>query len=250
MFSQKQQQKIFITRFSNIQLYLKQYCLKPNEDALHKLRVEIKKLRAIGRFIDECNNNHLITKALRPVTAIFRQAAQIRSIHIHLKYTQNLSAGKFRKEQLKLQQQKELLFVSKLTLFTERIKKAQSKLTHLGYPIKQKAIVKWYKQNLKRAYRRVKGGESKFHSARKIIKRLLYANDVVSSSTGVNKVYLKQLEELLGHWHDLSESIALLRKRYSAEKKTIALLDKKIKKTLTQLQALITNFKTLAPAKK
>ncbi|HLP52182.1 MAG TPA: CHAD domain-containing protein [Chitinophagales bacterium] len=250
MFSSKQQQEIFTERFGNIQLYLKQYCLKPNEESLHKLRVEIKKLRAISRFIDDTTKSNKTVNILQPVISIFKKAAQIRSIHIHMKLTHKLSGKKFRTEQLKLQKQKEALFVSKQARFTKQLRKAGSKLPLKTENIKNKAIEKWFRLNLKKAYSRLKEGEHKFHSGRKIIKRLLYVNDAIAFTPGINKLYLKQVEELLGNWNDLTESNAFIEKEYPVEKKTMALLDKKSRQSTSAIKALIANFKTRAIAKK
>lgn len=250
MFSSKQQQSIFIERFGIIQLHLKQYCLQPAEESLHKLRVEIKKLRAIGRLIDDITNSNNITHTLLPVVSIFRQAALIRSIHIHIKLTSKVSSKKFRAQQLKLQQQREVLFVSKQARFTTQLKKAERKLLLKTKNIKSKAIEKWFTQNLKRAGRRIKAGENKFHSGRKIIKRLLYVNDVIAPTPWINKIYLKQVEELIGHWHDLTESKAFIEKIYPAEKKTIALLAKKSRQSTAVIKNLMADFKTSVTAKK
>ena len=84
MLENKKQYKYIDNRYSTIKECIENFCVNKDPEEMHKLRVEIKKLRAFAAFASKITREDL-KRPLGPVIKIFKEAGKIRTAEMHLK---------------------------------------------------------------------------------------------------------------------------------------------------------------------
>ena len=86
-------EKYFVLRETNLFNHLHDFELSGDDTSLHDLRVEMKKLRAIIKFLRSIYSKQRIKKPAHSLRAIFQQAGEIREMQIMEQWLQknNLS---------------------------------------------------------------------------------------------------------------------------------------------------------------
>src|SRR5215218_8905532 len=83
MLKKNEQYEYISTRCDNILTCMIKFCGNSDAEELHKLRVEIKKLKAYAAFASKLTGKNL-KKKLAPVTTVFRKAGEIRTANLNL----------------------------------------------------------------------------------------------------------------------------------------------------------------------
>lgn len=246
----KKKLKHFIKkRLKHLQLHLYSYCQGGDAGQLHKLRVEIKKIKSVVRFIDDCNNSNL-AKQLKPLQVIFETAARIRNTHI----TSELCAQNGSKQFLARQQH---LALNRFNQFAKQYETMRVQLEVLAarLPAELSAVNrtrrnKWSKKQLKKAESKLQSGPLQYHNARKIIKRLLHINTMQPIKPTLNKNYLEQLERAIGNWHDLKITATVAKRSQALTPKLKAQLKKEETRLLKEIEKGRQSFSHQVTAKK
>ena len=195
--------------------YLSVYTHSGNEEALHQVRVVLKKSKAVMHyFLHEKLHVKKVTKLKKDIRNIFHTAGSIRAAQLQMQWL------KKNRYQILLQTSSlkdDLLYYDEL--FKTDTKKSlkilsdvKRKLTEhcsdsAGSNVLQYAIV--LKQTIQLIIKNLR--QPGWHELRKTIKQLLYAynwqleKDKIKLLTVKEHTYLDQLQEAIGTWHDAED---------------------------------------------
>lgn len=186
---------------------LKAYLDKENPEALHRFRVQVKKVRAFIELAEHIKHPLKLKRHFKPVKKIFHQAGIIRDAQLQLKLGVMHHADKtFKEKQRKTIKVTNSKLKAKKSVYQKRIKKSRKLLKHHLDGISSREVTTFYRQQLGRIADHLNPIQSVdlLHPCRKLIKILLYdyklAGKVLSFS--IDTDYLKRLETAIGDWHD------------------------------------------------
>lgn len=242
--SAKVQKQYLQTRITKAIYHLQLFCKKESVEQLHQLRVEIKKIKSLLRFSNDCNANKL-KKQLKLLQEIFTHAGKIRNAHIYLGLTNTPTGTKFRLKQSankKIEWQK---FSANCDLYIAHLLKVQSIAMERIQHIAGKKADRWYKQQIKKTTGLLVNEEG-LHDARKRIKRILHISDLHNPTPALNKPYLKKLENYIGKWHDVIETTGELQQQKALSSKLKIALAEKQKKLENLIRKQSVDFEVRA----
>lgn len=220
------------------------YCLvmyteNHEQEVLHKLRVCIKKIRALVRLTEKCSIKKDFLDILAPLKKVFDAAGEIRNLQIELALVQQHEGpGKKTEALQKKIDQQASVFCDGLDI--HNLEKSYEKLTGIFKNIENDQLIHLYHQQQVKL-EKIFAKKSEWHNGRKAIKRLLYIHDVLPKNLKkklrLNLPYLQKLEEQLGQWHDLE--LHIQDKKTTGSKQSLKTV---FTKSTRQLERLLTRF--------
>ncbi len=206
----KEEVKYLDKEWQEMNARLKAFLETGDQEALHKFRVQIKKLRAMLLLFEQTSKENGLLKNFKPVRKIFKYAGNIRDAHTNLQLSERY---KLKNEQFEISQQKIIdegttEFQSKGEEFLKDIKTAHKKLKKQLHKVNDSHIAAYYKDQLEQIATNltVFGFNEDMHTNRKLIKILVYnhklAGHALDGKIPFNIVYLDKLQEAIGKWHD------------------------------------------------
>jgi CHAD domain-containing protein len=221
-----------------------------NSEDLHKMRVEVKKIKALIIFSRSIKSNGKLPKSFIPLKTIYRQAGAIRSIHIHLKTLEEYSllSEKFAEEQN--------IFLSALTanfMFEYANNQNQLEITKMELlnefeDVDKASIEEYFMKSIIDTDRFFCNNNDPdlFHEIRKILKNLMYNFEMINYYFGnifnINKPYLDELQELIGKWNDKTELYCLLELQTAPDVKMLSDLQNQISVDINIINSRTINF--------
>jgi CHAD domain-containing protein len=210
MLKKKKQYEYISKRCDNILNCVNNFCAHKDHEELHKLRVEIKKLKAYAAFTSKLTGQNL-EKKLEPFTDIFRKAGEVRTAHLNLETIKKfgIRSPGFKKSQQAVIENVTAQFTSSSQRYIGNIEKACNSIQHECHDISEKKILKFYEKKIDSlsVFFNQNFDEKKLHSRRKIIKMLLYADNLLSPKLkrelALNTSYFDVLQDTAGKWHDV-----------------------------------------------
>ncbi len=201
-----------------------------NPESIHKMRTSTKRLRALFHLIGYLSEDKFKTKKyIAELRTLFKQVGIIREIQIEqLLVTENeLSLKKAYpeyKDYLKKREKSEVKkFIGHLKSFSSLdVIFADRKIFKAINAIDDKKVSnkarKFLTKNLTRLVEinAQPVSNSRVHQNRTVIKQIYYLYDLLTQLIGQKKILdisaarLKEVEQLIGHWHDLHNSILFL----------------------------------------
>lgn len=183
---------------------------KYTPETIHKIRLEIKKLKALFNLISYCSNDFKQRKTIKPFNKIFRLAGKIRELQLEESMLENFFANNEPsnyRNRLKLLKLKEdvYFFLIGDQKFVDLLKR-KFRLTRLFLPFINKNKAKTYLKEQKDLTNQFISQKTilpqQIHELRKQLKTLKY--NTKSLSFKKKSISEKErLSELLGNWHDL-----------------------------------------------
>ena len=229
-------------RFKRLKSLLKSFSEEKAKESLHKIRIEIKRIKTLLRLIHFNNNKFNDHKHYIPLRDIFRASGKIRDAGLRKElleqYTQIhtpffRSSGKAlmqfidksrgyinvvnRKKKITL---KEIANVKSRTYTLYCLKKNEELSTSISEGIKQKNL----------------------HGLRKLVKEITYLATVIKKKNKIDP-FLTRSSELIGNWHDKKILIPWIRTHAANEKATIKRLQTESNSDLQELRKLVYEFK-------
>ncbi|MDB5128674.1 CHAD domain-containing protein [Mucilaginibacter sp.] len=237
----KDQLSYFRHEWAKLKADLKTFDKKGKQEALHRFRVQVKKLRAFLVLADSGENVHKLEKQLKPVRKIFKAGGVIRNAYMTLElskeYQQRPSA--FMRGQRRLMKESAALFRSASAKHLARVRQTRRRLKKAVPRFSNVHISMYYQQQLEEIALCLKPrrSEASLHDCRKQIKMLIYNYPLVKPvlSLAFNEVYLEQVQTAIGDWHDKQVAIEL----FSSEEVGAAPVAESLKKEQTQLKTKI-----------
>jgi CHAD domain-containing protein len=216
-------------RFGRIRQFHTDFSIARQQADLHQFRVEIKKLRTVTRLLDHCLEGKQASTELQPLRALFKEAGDIRSIHIEIgileKYSSGVS-GLARQKQKSLDMLSER-FIRKAGLHDEVFDKVETEIRDLVQDLEEDEVIEYIEKLLVKSAKNLQNPEEKekIHKARSLMKIVLYTTVLVNRNIreelGIDTGYINSLQEVIGHWHDADIALEALGSHSSITKKIL-----------------------------
>ncbi|HTR29091.1 MAG TPA: CHAD domain-containing protein [Puia sp.] len=178
-----------------------------DENALHRLRLGIKKIRALVRLTEGVRGKRL-SGDLRPLKKMFRQAGMIRDTRSQLRLLEQHQLLSPDHRELRVLQLKEAAdkFCRCVTDYRKEGRKAARLLLADVEAIHGRAIRRWFAGEIIQAGVLLTKSGDELHLARKKIKTLLYVQKMLPEKQvhqlRLDTDYLDQIQDAIGSWHD------------------------------------------------
>jgi len=207
MLKGKKQRKYLAKKGREWQDQLQLFGRDRKEEALHDLRVAVKKIKAFTRLSKACSGR-ASAKDFRLLKKMFRQAGAVRDLGNLLGELDHFHSvpQEFRQQKQLLQQTETTVFIDNIGEYRKKGKKAGRRLLHDVHAIPAACIRNWYAEQLVDIGVLLTASGDRLHKARKKIKELLYVLKVLPSGLveglALDAKYLNDLQDAIGKWHD------------------------------------------------
>jgi CHAD domain-containing protein len=178
-----------------------------DEKALHRLRLEIKKIRALVELA-KVRSGKRAGAHFSGLKKMFREAGVIRDAASQVRYLEerNLLTNAHKDQQAKSIQLAADDFAAHIRRYRKKGKKASRRLKTDIKPIQTRRIQRWFAREIIRTGILLGSTRDELHEARKRIKTLLYIYKLlpvaIAQRVLLNTGYLDELQESIGQWHD------------------------------------------------
>lgn len=213
MLKQKKQHKYVAKRWHAIRSYLNDFADSSNPELLHKLRVEVKRLRSFAAFAAGEHAKDM----LKPLKKMFRKAGTIREAGLTLSLLQkyHIQAPDVEKATQETIEQKTASFRSRTAYYGRQAEKAGNQLRKNIRPLRNGSVKRWFTAQLAiTAGLLAAPPPAQYHNARKQIKNILNVYLMlpkrIADRVALNEDYLHRLQEQIGNWHDIAMAVDLL----------------------------------------
>lgn len=201
----------FIARTNGIDALLKKTVQKFTVEDFHKLRVEIKKLKAQFKLVNFCSKIFEWKKKFQCFQSVFKQAGKIRELQVEAEALKKYAIYKGLKtyiKNLKKAKQKEI-FVFLLLINKDiktRFKKSKKIVLSLIETINKRDIKNYLEKKRKQIRNLISGKQLKIknaHELRKHLKEFYYNIKSLNFPKQIKLVKeTEAFQNLLGKWHD------------------------------------------------
>jgi CHAD domain-containing protein len=184
-----------------------------DEKALHRLRLEIKKVRALVELV-KVRSGKRAAVHFAGLKKMFREAGVIRDAGSQVRFLEErqLLSKEHRDRQTRTIQSAGDSFAAHIRQYRKKGKKASKQLKMDMHAIDAGLVQRWYAREIIRTGLLLSGSGDELHEARKKIKTMLYVQKILPEAiTGrvrLNTDYLDRLQDLIGQWHDVVVAIA------------------------------------------
>jgi CHAD domain-containing protein len=225
MLSRKKQKKYLTKKERDLLTQLQVYSESGDADALHRLRLDVKKVKAFVQMVRACSDKKTsrVLKDFGLMKKMFRQAGKVRDAGNTIKLLAQLDLvpAAITKEQDELRVNAADEFRQKIGKYRKKGKKAGRRLLEDVDAIRTGCIRDWYGRQLIGIGVLLTASGDELHAARKKIKELLYVEKLLPSdfveSLKLDDDYLDQLQSAIGNWHDMDVIVAAYAGREGAD---------------------------------
>ena len=189
-----------------------------NPESLHRLRLDIKKIKAVFSFAEYIyKEKYDVTK----VKQLFNEAGKIREMQINIQQLSQVPnppktlVNQLNKEEKKLAQQ----FIKGASQYIRLIQDFKTKIRFPEKALSKKRTIKYFKKKKKKTNKSLqnidKGG---LHEYRKKIKKLIYVYNALpkklQNKIDLNEAAIHKQQKKLGEWHDTYSAIEFLSNKH------------------------------------
>lgn len=217
-----------------------------DQEALHKFRVQIKKLRAMLSLFEGTSDQPGLLKSFKPVRKIFKHAGTVRDAYMNLQLGEMyaIKNDAFSLSQQRIIDEGTVEFRQNGKKFIKDIKQAYKLLKKQLPGVENHAVAGYYKKQLRAIATNlaVSGFTEDMHTNRKLIKILVYnhklAEKALNGTVPFNAPYLDKLQEAIGKWHDNLVAVQLFSSPELNDKPVVNKINRKnasIKRSITAL---------------
>ncbi len=228
MLSRKKQKKYLTKKERDLLVQLRAYGESGDADALHRLRLDVKKVKAFVQMVKACSDKKIsrdrkVSKDFSLLKKMFRQAGKVRDAGNTIKLLEQLHSvpAAFAAEQDQLRVSAADEFRQQVGKYRKSGKKAGRRLLEDVNAIRTRCVRDWYGGQLIRIGVLLTASDDELHEARKKIKELLYVEKLLPSGLveelRLDDDYLDKLQEVIGQWHDMAVIVAAYAGREGAD---------------------------------
>ena len=198
----------FKQRVKQVFNHLHDFDSSMSETDLHDFRVELKKMRAILKFLSKVYSKQKLKKSTRLLSNIFQQAGDIREYQILIQWLDKNEMTVLKNQCFPEKRMHEMIqhFQQQTHLFKLELKELVDQLTDFVKSTNS-ILSEQYATDLFAQINKMvskDGSISQWHDLRKRIKQWQYAcNWVDEKDWNLEKAYFQKLQEAIGNWHDL-----------------------------------------------
>lgn len=213
MLTKDRQRKYLNKKNQEWQHHLREFVESRDPEALHQLRLTLKKVKALARFTAACSGSDPV-KDFNGLKKMFKQAGVIRDAGNHLELLERFHPApeEFKQQQQQVQIAETEKFVRGAKKHIRKGKRAGRRLLADIHSISASRIHDWYAVQMVATGILLTASGDELHKARKQIKDMLYVDKLlpvsVSESLRLDRQYLDELQEAIGRWHDASIVVA------------------------------------------
>lgn len=193
------------------------FCSTHDGEALHLLRVEVKKLRAALVLLQQCTHNtHHHSKGIKE---LYKAAGAIRTAQVNLKVLEDLGQENqaFAAGQQRIIDEGSLAFCLDAPRYQKTLHKLQDEWEKDTVDIKPQKVRSLFAERIRKLslfFSAANLDTVALHNTRKETKELMYMYALLppalAASLPLNKDYLDRLQHSLGTWHDNTVTLSLL----------------------------------------
>jgi CHAD domain-containing protein len=214
--SRSTQKTFLFTQWQNMQRHFYLFMNGREMHDLHQMRIHIKKIHALVVFNAYVNDSKKIIEKFNPIKELFRKAGKIRELQIHL---EKLNEEKKEKSLLskKLKRQIEMEnsdFLQKRKKWVQSIQNTFPNIDSQISACSDERLMRYIKTQIKKACKDF--DKEDFHEVRKRIKLILNLHDLLpkisSDLLKLNLAYLDEIQDKIGKWNDLNQSLKMMKK--------------------------------------
>jgi len=183
-----------------------------DEKALHRLRLEIKKIRALIELA-KIQSGKRAAAHFSGLKKMFREAGVIRDASSQVRYLEarNLLTNEHKDQQTRSIQLAAAAFVANIHRYRKEGKKASKRLLTDLHTIHAGRLLRWYASEIIETGILLGSTGDELHEARKRIKTMLYVQKIlpkaIAKRVRLDTGYLDRLQEAIGQWHDATMAI-------------------------------------------
>lgn len=227
---------------------LKDSQMTDDPEILHRVRVEIKKIKAFLRLLHFSNKKFDDHHEFLPFRRIFRACGELREPHMFYSLIVKLKGKPLNHptdyEESFLRFRKNIpKYARSITKQEKQILKETRTLTAHTYRKYLKKKKKEMKEGLYPKFIR-----SELHSTRKVVKEILYLSTIACRKKEIDSFY-RDSATLIGEWHDAMTFIRSQQKKRPADAKLIKKLRQESNANLKLLRGRIRRFYGVSNAK-
>lgn len=226
-------------RFSNLETALRRYGKNPETELLHKVRVEIKKIKVLLLLIRYCYRKFKAHRTFIPLRNIFRKAGEIRQPEVFYRLLLLYQIKGVHDEAIPKAKSSDRLnaaFIKHVRTYVKTVR-GQKKIVEPYLRKISKDCIRKYIKRRKASLRSELYPDTRLdtlHKSRKAMKEIIYLSGVENGGRKLDKFY-RNIEALVGLWHDRQMlTYELIRNNTTAEVKRLTAENeadiKKIKK--------------------
>lgn len=251
MLTKQKQRNYFEERWNNAFVFFAHFAKKTNEHDLHRMRVELKKIKALLKLHEKLGGKAAPESGMKALQKVFSQAGDIRNAQVSAQLLKHHHGGsaKFFTEQRKQVAHKAKKFVSETEHNMGKLTELKMSIWKNFRNIPSNDLTRSFNRQLKKAGAcfspRLKVKE--LHNARKLIKRIVYTYNALNKKTAeqlhLNTDYLHNLENQIGKWHDVEVTQDLLKKQAPQQKAALTKLNGQKQKLVEHITVLTRRFR-------
>lgn len=217
MLKRKRQRKYLIKRCLKVRRRLRTFASSGEQRELHKLRVELKKIKTFIKLVTLYRGKKKLAVQQRSIRLVFHHAGVIREADLNLQMMQQFHINRpaVKDKAGRILRQEPGKFRSHVARYDRLIKELVSALLKLLRPLRDRKLQRWIDKQVEKTAVIVAGTPTdQLHTARKRIKHLGYIYEIcpkrLRTKLALNADYLDQLQDVIGKWHDTDVAIRLL----------------------------------------
>jgi CHAD domain-containing protein len=202
------------------------------------------------RLFDHCSGNGLAAAVFMPLKKIFKDAGDIRNIHIGIgileKYQLNSSKATRHKEKQMAREIRD--FAGRQVDHVKIIEEVENALMSMASDLDEQTVLAYIDGMLEKTGRKLRFIENKedIHKARSIMKQVMYLNDMagkrIRHGLSLDKSYVNALQETIGAWHDADLALEELQSQEGISKKVIRSVEAGVEELGRQVVVSATDF--------
>lgn len=238
----KRLQRYAQTRVRRLKAALEKYHQFQELDSLHRIRVELKKLRAVIRVISLANPKVDYHDLFLPMRPVFRKAGRIRHPAVIAELKQKYGLEDVHPEQADDFPSVQEKFRADVPYYLSGLRKLEKRLPKLLRNISRRDIAR-YVNKRKKLIRRIfvpKIIHEKLHLARKHMKQVYYLTGIARVMDKKDRKAYSRLEQVMGSLHDKelladamtgvasTAQLTMLKKACAADRRTISSIAKRL----------------------
>ncbi|MGG7036365.1 MAG: CHAD domain-containing protein [Flavobacterium sp.] len=194
---------------------LKKFKKNSHPKYVHKLRIKIKKLRAIFSFLNETTFEQRFPEKI--CRKLFKKAGELRQWQLNLELFQSFLEHIIQIEDLK-SKKIEKKFIRKISKYQKDIAQLILNIKKEEYLPKKKKIKSYFDRQIRKAKTELSRNHnhSNLHLFRKRIKKIMYVYDFLpikmQKKFSLDTDYINHLQKQIGKWHDTVTTIKYFEK--------------------------------------
>jgi CHAD domain-containing protein len=211
-----------LRRSKSIELNLSAYIKDKNPECLHRLRVDIKKIRAIFSFADKVYKEKYSSSALDP---LFKKTGKIREIQINIHlltlfpFQPKRLINQLKKKENRLTQQ----LINNASQYVRLIMKFREKKYLPDILPDNDIIIKYFKKEKQKSNKKLdKKDRDSVHQFRTRIKYMMYVfkalPKIIQKEIVLNKTKINIQQKIMGEWHDTYSAVYYLNHQHLPKK--------------------------------